>query len=104
MAWFSLVLAGLFEMFGVAMIHKLHRERHWKSLLLLVAGFGVSFLCLSYAMITIPMGTAYAIWNGIGASGGAVLGMLWYGESRDWKRLVCIAMVLGGAVGLKLVS
>ncbi|MFP5109032.1 DMT family transporter [Neobacillus sp. C211] len=104
MAWISLVLAGLFEMFGVAMINKLHKDRNWKSLVLLVLGFGASFIFLTNAMETLPMGTAYAIWTGIGASGGAILGMLFYGESKDWKRLVFIAMVLGAAIGLKLVS
>jgi paired small multidrug resistance pump len=104
MAWFSLILAGIFEMFGVVMINKLHKDRNWKSLVLLFVGFGASFLCLSFAMETLPMGTAYAIWTGIGASGGAILGMLLYGESKDWKRLVFIAMVLSAAVGLKLVS
>ncbi|MFJ7851683.1 DMT family transporter [Peribacillus frigoritolerans] len=104
MAWVSLILAGLFEMFGVAMINKLHKDRNWKSLLLLFIGFGASFLFLAYAMKTLPMGTAYAIWTGIGASGGAIIGMLLYGESKDWRRVVFIAMVLGAAVGLKLVS
>ncbi|MFC2949460.1 DMT family transporter [Virgibacillus sediminis] len=104
MAWISLVLAGLFEMFGVAMISRLHEKRNWQSLALLVIGFGASFVLLSYAMETIPMGTAYAVWTGIGASGGAILGMLFYGESKDWKRIVFIAMILGAAIGLKLVS
>ena len=104
MAWVSLVVAGLFEMFGVLMINKLHKDRNWQSLLFLILGFGASFIFLAYAMKTLPMGTAYAIWTGIGASGGAILGMIFYGESKDWKRLVFIAMVLGAAVGLKLVS
>lgn len=104
MAWVSLILAGLFEMFGVAMINKLHKDRNWQSLLLLFTGFGASFLFLAFAMQTLPMGTAYAIWTGIGASGGAIIGMLLYGESKDWRRVVFIAMVLGAAVGLKLVS
>ncbi|MGG1485007.1 multidrug efflux SMR transporter [Peribacillus castrilensis] len=104
MAWVSLILAGLFEMFGVAMINKLHKDRNWQALLLLFIGFGASFLFLAYAMKTLPMGTAYAIWTGIGASGGAIIGMLLYGESKDWRRVVFIAMVLGAAVGLKLVS
>lgn len=104
MAWISLILAGTFEMFGVAMINKLHMERNWKSLTLLVIGFGASFAFLSFAMETLPMGTAYAIWTGIGASGGAILGMALYEESKDWKRLFFIGMVLSAAVGLKLVS
>ncbi|PGY06213.1 multidrug efflux SMR transporter [Bacillus sp. AFS031507] len=104
MAWFSLFLAGLFEMFGVAMINKLHKDRNLKSLILLMIGFGASFIILAYSMKTLPMGTAYAIWTGIGASGGAILGMLFYGEPKDWKRLVFITMVLCAAIGLKLVS
>ncbi|PRT27312.1 DMT family transporter [Bacillus wiedmannii] len=104
MAWISLILAGLFEMFGVAMINKLHKDQNWQSLVLLILGFGLSFIFLAYAMETLPMGTAYAIWTGIGASGGAILGMFFYGESKDWRRLIFIGMVLGAAIGLKLVS
>lgn len=104
MAWGSLVVAGLFEMFGVAMINKLHKDQNWQSLVLLVLGFGFSFVFLAHAMKTLPMGTAYAVWTGIGASGGAILGMILYGESKDWKRSVFIVMVLGAAIGLKLVS
>ncbi|WP_438351159.1 DMT family transporter [Paenibacillus sp. FA6] len=104
MAWVSLIFAGIFEMIGVAMISKLHRDRNWQSIVLLIVGFGASFLLLAFAMKTLPMGTAYAIWTGIGASGGAVLGMFLYGESKDWKRIVFISMVLGAAIGLKLVS
>ncbi|WP_153733414.1 DMT family transporter [Sporosarcina obsidiansis] len=104
MAWASLIVAGFFEMFGVFMINKFHSDHSWQSVVLLTLGFGLSFLFLAYAMITLPMGTAYAIWTGLGASGGAILGMTFYGESTDWKRIVCIAMVLGSAIGLKLVS
>ncbi|WP_409271923.1 DMT family transporter [Neobacillus sp. SCS-31] len=104
MAWISLIFAGLFEMFGVAMMNRLNQKRNWQSVVLLILGFGASFLFLSYAMKFLPMGTAYAIWTGIGASGGALIGMLFYGESKDWKRVVCIAMVLGSAIGLKLIS
>lgn len=104
MAWISLIAAGLFEMFGVTMINKLHRDRNWKAFILLILGFGASFLFLAFAIKTLPMGTAYAIWTGIGASGGAILGMIFYGESKNWKRIIFIAMVLGSAIGLKLVS
>ena len=104
MAWVSLIIAGVCEMFGVIMINKLHRDRNWQSMLLLILGFGASFLFLAMAMKTLPMGTAYAIWTGIGASGGAILGMILYSESKDWKRIVFIAMVLSAAIGLKLVS
>ena len=104
MTWIALVFAGLCEMFGVTMINKLHQDRTWQSVVLLILGFGLSFVFLAYAMETLPMGTAYAIWTGIGASGGAILGMVLYNESKDWKRLFFIGMGLSAAVGLKLVS
>lgn len=104
MAWVSLVFAGLLEMTGVLMINKLHKDRNWQSVLYLTLAFGASFVFLAYSMETLPMGTAYAIWTGIGASGGAILGMIFYGESKEWRRLVFIGMVLGAAIGIKLVS
>ncbi|MET3942335.1 paired small multidrug resistance pump [Paenibacillus sp. PvP094] len=104
MNWVFLIMAGLFEMLGVLMINKWNKDRNGISILLLVAGFGLSFWLLSLAMKTLPMGTAYAVWTGIGASGGAILGMIFYGESRNALRILFIAMVLGSAVGLKLVS
>ena len=104
MAWISLISAGICEMFGVVMINKLHKDRNWKAFILLVLGFGASFILLANAMEELPMGTAYAIWTGIGASGGAILGMILYGESKDWRRLIFIAMVLSATIGLKLVS
>lgn len=104
MAWAFLVVAGLFEMFGVAMINRLNKYRNLQSFLLLFLGFGGSFLFLSFAMKSLPMGTAYAVWTGIGASGGAILGMLLYGDTKDWRRVICIFMILGAAVGLKLIA
>lgn len=104
MAWVSLFVAGLFEMFGVVMINKLHRDKNWQAKVLLFLGFSGSFLFLALAMKTLPMGIAYAIWTGIGASGGAILGMLLYGEPKDWKRVAFITMIIGSAIGLKLIS
>lgn len=104
MAWIFLIFAGLFEMAGVAMINKLNKERGWRAFLLMAGGFGLSFLFLSQAMKELPMGTAYAVWTGIGASGGAAAGMLLYGEPGSLPRILCIATVLASAVGLKLVG
>ncbi|MBO9609215.1 MAG: multidrug efflux SMR transporter [Paenibacillaceae bacterium] len=104
MSWLALVLAGLCEMFGVAMMHRVNQGGGRSAVVLLLAGFGASLLLLSYAMKTIDMGTAYAIWTGIGASGGAALGMVAYGESKHPKRILFIAIILGASVGLKLAS
>lgn len=104
MDWLFLILAGGFEMIGVAMINKLHKDRNWQAFALLFTGFGLSFFFLALAMKTLPMGTAYAVWTGIGAAGGAILGMLVYGEPRDLARIISIAIVLSSAVGLKLIG
>src|SRR5690625_3751866 len=104
MAWGSLIIAGLLEMIGVLMINKFHKDRTWQSVLFLTLEFGASFVFLAYSMNTLRIGNSYAVWTGIGASGGAILGMLFYGESKDWKRIVFIAMVLGAVIGLNLVS
>src|SRR5699024_10412669 len=104
MEWFSLVTAGLFEVTGVLSINKLHRDKNISSLLILLTSFGVSFLFLAYALQTLPMGTAYAVWTGIGAYGGALLGMFFYDESKNWKRVAFILLIIFAVVGLKLIS
>ncbi|MGE7664377.1 DMT family transporter [Ureibacillus composti] len=104
MAWGYLIVAGLFEMFSVIMINKMYVDRNWKPAVMMVLGFCMSFFLLSLAMQTLPMGTAYAIWTGIGASGGAIFGMLFYNESKDWRRIACIALIISATIGLKLVS
>jgi paired small multidrug resistance pump len=104
MEWVYLILAGLFEMAGVAMIKKWHHDHKITSLLMLGSFFVISFLFLAASMEGLPMGTAYAVWTGIGAAGGAFLGMILYKESTDWKRLVFLAMILSAAIGLKLVT
>ena len=104
MAWISLIIAGLLEAFGVAMINQLSRTRNLQTLLLLIVGFGLSLLLLGYSLRTLPMGTAYAIWTGIGVVGGATVGMIVYDEAQDWKRIVCIGMILCATIGLKIIS
>jgi paired small multidrug resistance pump len=104
MSWVYLVIAGIFEMFGVVLINTFNQNKNAKNLLLMGTGFGLSFLFLTLAMIGLPMGTAYAVWTGIGAAGGAILSMVLYNESRDWKRIVCISLVLSATIGLKLVG
>lgn len=104
MNWAFLILAGICEMIGVLMINKWHHDKNVLSLLYLIAGFGASFVFLALAMETLPMGTAYAVWTGIGASGGAILGMIFYNEPKNAARIFFIALVLGSAIGLKLIS
>ncbi|WP_334076579.1 multidrug efflux SMR transporter [Paenibacillus sanfengchensis] len=104
MAWLLLVLAGMGEVIGVAGISRLNRSRDLLSFILLIGGFVLSLSLLSIAMQFISMGTAYAIWTGMGTVGSTLVGMFLYGESKDVKRLLFIAMVLSAAVGLKLIA
>jgi paired small multidrug resistance pump len=104
MGWMYLILAGCCEVIGVIAINKVTQQRNWKSIALLICGFVLSFSFLSQAMQTIAMGTAYAVWTGIGTVGGAFVGMLMYGEPKEWRRMLFIGMVLSAAIGLKLIS
>ncbi|MBE2184693.1 MAG: multidrug efflux SMR transporter [Anaerolineae bacterium] len=104
MAWVLLIIAGLLEVV-------------WALLLKQSAGFSkplptvgflltliLSMVLLSQAIKMLPVGTAYAIWTGIGAVGTAIVGMLWLGESRDILKLISLVMLIGGIVGLRLTS
>lgn len=104
MSWFYLILAGLFEMLGVVLINTFNQQKNAKNLILMFGGFGFSFLFLTLAMNGLPMGTAYAVWTGIGAAGGTILSMIFYKEAKDWKRLVCIGLIISATIGLKLIG
>ncbi|PWA12034.1 QacE family quaternary ammonium compound efflux SMR transporter [Pueribacillus theae] len=104
MEWFILVLAGMFEVLGVFALNKISEKKELKWFALLLGGFAISLTLLTFAMKTIPMGTAYAVWTGIGTVGGVLLGMFFYGESKDWLRILFISMVVVAAIGLKLIS
>ena len=104
MAWFYLLLAGLLEVgWAIGLKYTQGFSRLWPSVGT-VACMEVSFAFLSLALKTLPVGTAYAVWTGIGAVGTAVLGMVLLGESRDTARIVCLVLIVAGIVGLKLVS
>jgi len=104
MDWIILIIAGLFEMFGVAMINRLSTKKTLSTIFLIILGFGCSLALLSVALKTIPMGTGYAIWTGIGVVGGTLIGMFFFNESKDWKRMICILLILCSSIGLKLIG
>lgn len=102
MAWFYLSLAGCFEVaWAVGLKYTVGFTKFWPSAWTLAAML-VSFLLLAEALKNIPLGTAYAVWTGIGAVGTAVIGMLFLGESRDLVRLSCILLIVAGIIGLKV--
>ncbi len=104
MAWFVLVLAGLFEVgWAVGLKFTEGFTRVWPTLAT-VASMVVSLGLLGLALRTLPLGTAYAVWTGIGTVGTVALGIVLFGEAASAARLACIALIVAGIVGLKLVS
>ncbi|WP_442682564.1 quaternary ammonium compound efflux SMR transporter SugE [Stenotrophomonas sp. JC08] len=102
MAWIYLLVAGLFEVvWAIGLKYTEGWTRLWPSVGTLVA-MGVSFWCLSQSLRSIPIGTGYAIWTGIGAVGAAALGIVLFGDSASWPRLLCIGLIVSGVIGLKL--
>ncbi|MEG0384480.1 DMT family transporter [Solibacillus cecembensis] len=102
MAWVYLIFAGLFEVSGVIGMNKVVQKRSIGAFALLFGSFACSFTLLALAMKTLPMGLSYAVWTGIGTVGGTLVGMLFYKESKNWKRILFISFILIAVVGLKL--
>jgi quaternary ammonium compound-resistance protein SugE len=104
MAWLALIIAGLFEIvWAIGLKYTDGFTRLWPSVLTGVAML-VSFYLLAYALKTLPVGTGYAVWTGIGAVGTAVLGIVLFSESAAIGRLVSIALIVLGIIGLKLTA
>lgn len=104
MAWIYLLTASIFEItWAVSLKYTNGFTRLWPTVINLIAMVGGIYL-LSQAEKTIPVGTAYAVWTGIGAVGTAVLGIIFFGESRDLLRIICLTLIIAGIAGLKLTS
>ncbi|MGV3709544.1 MAG: quaternary ammonium compound efflux SMR transporter SugE [Gemmatimonas sp.] len=104
MAWAFLFVAGLLEVVWAIGLKYTHGfTKLWPSVGT-VAAMAASFAMLAQALKTIPVGTAYAVWTGIGAVGVATVGMLFLGESREWIRILCLLLIVSGIVGLKLAT
>lgn len=104
MAWVSLVIASLGEIFGVMSINLYLQKKTWAHFILIFLTFGFGFFFLSRAMQEIPMSTAYAIWTGLGAAGAVLMGILFFQESADRKRILFLSFIICGAAGLKLIG
>lgn len=104
MSWFLLIIAGIFEVVGVTGIQIIAQGQKKKGFAILMIGFIISFGLLGIAMETIPLGVAYAVWTGIGTVGSALVGMLYYNESKDRLRIIFIGLVVIAVIGLRIVS
>jgi quaternary ammonium compound-resistance protein SugE len=104
MAWIILTVAGLFECGWAIGLKASQGFTRPVPAALTVVSMAISLVLLAVAMRSIPVGTAYAVWTGIGAVGVAVLGIVFFGESTAWPRIGCLLLIVAGIVGLRLVS
>ncbi|RAX58897.1 QacE family quaternary ammonium compound efflux SMR transporter [Helicobacter monodelphidis] len=102
--WIVLFLAGCMEIVGVFALKKFTMSRKKIFLLGIIAQFSLSFSLLSYAMQGISMGVAYAVWTGIGAGGGVILGILLFGERKSTLKLTFVTLIILSSMGLKFLS
>lgn len=104
MNWLALLVAGLFEVgWAIGLKYTHGFTRLWPSLWT-AGAMAISLGLLAWALRELPVGTAYAVWVGVGAVGTALVGMLWLGEPATAARLLSLALVVAGIVGLKLAS
>lgn len=104
MNWLFLIAAGLCEIFYAAAMPRTEGFTRLLPSLFCAAFIAASMYLLSLATRSIPVGTAYAVWVGIGAVGTAIYGMLFLGEDRSLARMACFGMIVMGIVGLKFLS
>jgi quaternary ammonium compound-resistance protein SugE len=102
--WINLIIAGLLEVVWASSLK--YTEGFTKPLpsLLTISTITASFILLAQALKTLPIGTGYAIWTGIGVVGTAIIGSVFLGESRDLPRFICIGLIVIGIVGLRFTS
>jgi quaternary ammonium compound-resistance protein SugE len=104
MAWLLLIIAGLLEIvWAVGMKYSLGWTRLWPSVITIVT-IMVSVYLLSVSMRDLPVGTAYAVWVGIGAVGAALLGILLFNEPVTLMRVACLGLIIAGVIGLRLAA
>jgi quaternary ammonium compound-resistance protein SugE len=104
MAWIYILIASAFEIsWAIGLKYSEGLTRLWPSVLTVIAML-LSFYFLSLGTKTLPVGTAYAVWTGIGAAGTAILGVILFKEPASFPRILCLMLIVTGVIGLKLLS
>ncbi|MES2208358.1 MAG: quaternary ammonium compound efflux SMR transporter SugE [Pseudomonadota bacterium] len=104
MSWLILIVAGLFEVaWAIGLKYTENFTRIWPTIATLFS-MVISVWLLNLAMKSLPVGTAYAVWVGVGAVGTAILGIFLFGESANYLRLLSLGLIIAGIVGLKLAT
>lgn len=104
MSWIYLLIAGIFEVcWAIGMKYSHGFTQLWPSVFT-IGTFVISFVLLTIAVKNLPVGTAYAVWTGIGILGTTILGMVLLGEPRNVARLICLSLIFIGIIGLKMMN
>ena len=104
MKWIYLIIAGLFEVWWAVKLKFSEGFTRILPSILTIVGMILSFYFLSVSLKSLPLGTAYAIWTGIGTIGTVILGIVLFKEPLDIIRIICIILIVSGIIGLKLTS
>lgn len=104
MGWIYLLLAGVLEVAFTTAIRYTDGFTRVKPTVLVLVLAGLSFACVARSTATIPLGTAYAVWGGLGAAGTAAIGILHFGEPAAFWRMIFLALLIASVAGLKLVT
>lgn len=104
MAWIHLLIAGLFEVVWAISLKGIEGFSKPMPIIITIVGMIISFYFLSLALKSLPIGTAYAIWTGIGAVGVAIYGIIILGESANFLRIICLFLIVSGIAGLKILG
>lgn len=104
MAWLSLVLAGIFEVVWASAMKESHGFSRLVPSIITVLFMLMSFGLLAYAMKTLPLGTAYTVWVGIGAVGAFIIGVTLFGEALNMARVIAAALIISGVILLKIAT
>ncbi|MGV7962920.1 quaternary ammonium compound efflux SMR transporter SugE [Photorhabdus tasmaniensis] len=104
MSWFILIIAGLFEVIWAVGLKYTHGFTRLTPSLITASAMAISVGMLAYAMKGLPVGTAYAVWTGVGAVGTAIFGIMVLGESASLARVLSLVLIVAGIIGLKLAS
>jgi multidrug transporter EmrE-like cation transporter len=104
MSWFFLFLSGITEIVAVVFIKLSHGFSKLKPTLAVILADVITFYLLSLALITLPVSTAYSVWSGITAAGTVIIGILFFNEKRNNKKIICLFLIIISVIGLKLIS
>ena len=104
MGWLSLMMAGALEIVWILALKYSDGFTRLIPSLVMLAAIGLSFALLGLSLKSVPFGTAYAVWTGIGAAGAVIAGVMLFGEPADLGRIGCLVLIVTGTIGLRLVT